>query len=142
MSGISDQFKLAVGWNNAGSLVSIVSITPTGDYRPFHAPDGWAEFDAGLERVRLDELGYLSGFAATAWKFAALSRWQYAYLRTTYTLGGVGYRGKVTVRTLDGSGLSFANFNAIIDIEKLPEEKRVSRNYQDITVKFLGLVAL
>lgn len=135
-------YKLAAGWNNAGSLVNITSITPTGDYRPFLPPDGWSQYDAGLVRVRLDNLGYFSGFATATWKWGALSRWQYSYLRTTYTLNANSYRGKVTVRTIGADGLSFSNFNAIIVIPKLPELDRLSRNYRDIEVKFVGLTPI
>lgn len=138
---IFTEFSLAAGWNNAGSLVRIESITPSGD-RSFVAPDGWSQFDLGVEKLRFDRLSTIVGFPATAWVWGGLTRKQYAYLVSTYSLGGVSYRGKVTVRTIKADGQTYANYNAIIDIPKLSTETRRGGAYENVKVNFLGLVAI
>lgn len=135
------QYQIAAGYNNAGALVNIESLTPSGD-RPFHVPDGWSQFDLGVEKIRLDRLSTLAGYPATAWVFAALTRKQYAYLQSTYTSGGASYRGKVTIKTIKADGQTFANYNAVMVLPKLTESQRRGGAYPDVKVQFIGLVAL
>lgn len=133
-------YQIAVGWNNAASLRSIESITPTND-SAFPPPSAYNGFDAGSVLVKGDGQTYLSGFAAFTWRFSHLTWAQYQYLIATYSTGGTSYSGKVTVRSRIQTG-SFANYNAILLLPKLPELQRTRKIYRDVEIRFTRLVAI
>lgn len=134
------EYALAYGNNNAASLQSIESITPSGD-RGFVAVQGYSSYDEGIVNVRQDGLIYISGYPTAAWVFSALTRKQYQYLQSNYTVGGTSLSGYVTVRTRKEDG-TFANFNAVLLLPKLPELNRRRKLYQDVTIRFVRLVAI
>lgn len=134
------EYKIVSGWNNASTLRSIESIIPSND-KPFPPPNAYSGFDAGQAIIRGDGQIYLAGFGAFSWAFKGLTRAQYQYLMATYSTGGNSYSGKVTVRSRIQDG-TFANYNAILLLPKLPELQRTRTVYQDVEIRFTRLVAL
>lgn len=132
-------FQLAVGYNNAANLTNIESITPSGDYRAFTVPDGFASYSPGQTKQRPDGIIYTSGYPTTTWRFGGMTRKQYIYLRDTYCNDGLS--GKVTVRTLKEDG-TYSNFNAVMIVPQLPELSRRGAAYEDVDVRFVRMVAL
>lgn len=133
------EFKLVAGYNNAGSLVNIEDITPSGDWRGFAVPDGFASYSPGERKTRPDGIDYTRGYPVVTWRFGGITRKQYLYLRSTYCSGGLS--GKVTVRTLKEDN-TYGNFNAVMHVPQLPELTRRLGSYEDCDVTFTRLVAL
>lgn len=133
-------YKIYPGWNNAGSLIDIQSITPPGD-KPFNAPQGYSSWDDGMLRVRADGVIYVTGFKQFAWRFGVLTAAQYRYLVSTYATDTDGYSGPVTVATRGRAG-TFANYNATINIPKLPDLTRKYLSYRDVDIPFTRVVAI
>lgn len=132
-------YKLAAGYNNAAGLVNIESITPSGD-KAFYPPQGVGAYDPGQFRIRGDGTVYVSGFAATEWLFSKITRAQVRYLQTTYC--NSGWSGKVTVATKTDNINTYANFNAVMVLTKLPESQRNFTIYRDYVVRFTRMEAI
>lgn len=132
-------FQLAAGYNNAAGLANIENITPSGDYRAFTVPDGFASYSPGQSKQRADGLVYTTGYPTVTWRFGGLTRKQYIYLRDTYCNDGLS--GKVTVRTLKEDG-TYGNFNAVMIVPQLPELSRRLGAYEDCDIRFIRMVAL
>lgn len=135
---ITTDYKIAAGYNEAGTLAAITGIIPTDD-QVFLEPLGFGFYSAGEFRPRADGLRYLAGFGSTKWIFSALTPAQYAYLRTTYCNGG--YSGKVTIRTPTGT-TTWANFNAVMQLPMPNEMQWSSGVWENVTVQFNRMVAL
>lgn len=133
-------YKIYPGWNNAGNLVDIQSITPTGD-KPFVAPQAYSSWDDGVLRIRADGVVYVTGFKQFTWRFSVLTVAQYQYLVSTYATDTLGYSGPVTVATRGRAG-TFANYNAYINIPKLPDLTRRYLTYRDTDILFTRVVAI
>jgi hypothetical protein len=131
-------YKIAAGYNNAGSLVNIETIVPTGD-SAFWPPEGYGGYRPGESVVRADGTEYVAGFASTVWHFKRLTRAQYSYLQSTYC--GGGWSGKVTIATRIGA-TSYANYNAILWLPKPADANRTFIRWIDIDLRFTRMVAL
>jgi hypothetical protein len=114
------EYKIAVGWDNVAGLTTLEGLTVTDDIQPFIYPKGVKQFDAGIRKTRADGTDYFVGWGSTRWVFGVLTWRQWAYIKQTFCAGG--YSGNVTVRTRT-SGLTYANFNAVL---KLPKEIELS----------------
>ncbi len=134
------EYAIAAGWNNTALLKTIESITPPSD-RPFYPVNGYSSFNPGAIRIRGDGSIYLAGYPSCGWRFSAMTRKQYQYLMSTYTVGGNSYSGKVTIRTRKDDG-TFANYNAVLLLPILPEVQRVLKLYRDVEIRFSRLVAI
>jgi hypothetical protein len=131
-------YKIAAGHNNAGSLVNIESITPSGD-RHFFPPEGFNNFNPGQANIRGDGLIGRSGSPSCFWVFSAMTRKQVAYLRTTYCNGG--YSGFVTIATRPDT-IAYANYNAVMILPDPDATNRHFLGYEDYRIQFTQLVAL
>lgn len=133
------EFKVVAGYNNAGTLANIEDITPSGDWRGFTVPDGFASYSPGQTKQRPDGIVYTTGYPTVTWRFGGITRKQYIYLRDTYCNDGLS--GKVTIRTLKEDH-TYGNFNAVMIVPQLPELTRRLGSYEDCDVRFIRLVAL
>lgn len=136
------QYALAAGHGQAGSLVNIETIKPTGDLYflyPSLAPN---KVIRGVLRRRLDGNDYVTGLASLTWLFGALTRAQWRYLQDTYTVGGNSYSGPVTVRSNSGEGGAYANYNAIIHVPPMHTLQYKPGGFPDVEVQFSNLEAL
>lgn len=137
------EYKLASGYNNAGSLVTVESIKPSGDIYAFTYPKSLGSGLIGLREMREDGLDYFRGFLYDEWNYTVMTRLQRLYLMNTFLAGN--YSGKVTVRTrIDAE--TYANYNAVMHIPQ-PGEMGVNAQRQKkwrggVTISFTRMVAL
>jgi hypothetical protein len=140
---MADEYQIASGHNNAGSLVDITAIVPSGDVAYF-APKAWHLFTNGAVRVRANGAFLASGFKSTTWKFGAMTNAQYEYLRDNYYEDATNGNA-VTIRTrgIDGA---YANYNARILLPRRSEQ-RADKGHpnlymEEVDVRFIRLEAL
>jgi hypothetical protein len=132
-------YKLAAGHNNAGGLIPITSITDGTNalVEPLVLP----HYLRGVPRVRCDGRRSFAGQASTAFLFSMLTVPQWHYLRTTY-------EGLVTVRLTLNQGLTFANYNAVLqlpeinDLEYVINDSIAKPALSNVRVELLRLTAL
>lgn len=132
-------YRIAAGNNNAAGLVNIESITPTSD-KPFSAPNNFGQFDPGQFRIRADGKVYVAGFGVASWVFSAMTKAQYRYLMETYCNNS--YSGLVTIRTRTDDPDTYANYNAVMILPKLPEMRKVTSGFADCSVRFMRLESI
>lgn len=132
-------YAVAVGYNNAAGLTNLETIKPVGDIRYFCVVEGYANYDPGVEKLRLDGLKYYVGWPSTKWIFNILTRKQYEYLRDTFC--GGGYTGQVTINTTTDRE-AYGHFNAIIDIPKLTAQQRHYIVFEDFPITFRKMVGI
>ena len=138
-------FRIASGYNQPlGSLVNIETIVPTGD-QAFYPPVSYGEYDPGTFKLRGNGRLYLSGHASTAWAWTGnpggrLTPAQDRYLSDTYA--GGGRDGTVTIYSPMEVQGTYARYNAVMTLPKLPEAGRNFHNLQTYTVRFTRLEAL
>lgn len=132
-------YALAPGWNNIEDLVVIEGLTPFGgtEIQQFQ---GWATYDPGQFIIRGDSSLYIAGYPTALWKFGWLSRDQLYYFMTTY--GNAGYSGQVTVATTSDIPDVLTIYNAIMIIDKLPNQNNYFGQYLDATIRFTRMVAI
>lgn len=136
------QYAIAAGHGQAGSLVNIETIKPSGDkyfLYPSLAPN---RLSRGLLRRRADGANYLTGLASVTWVFAGLTRAQWRYLQDTYTVGGDSYSGPVTLRTKSGETDAYANYNAVLNLPPMDGLQYKPGGFPDFEVQFTHLEAL
>lgn len=104
-------YKIAAGWDQAGSLALIGGITATSDVK-FAEPAAQQNYSPGKPLLRLDLNTTMVGVSSQVW-IMGVTWLQYTYLRTTYCAGGYG--GKVTIRTRWQGG-NYANYNSVLSI--------------------------
>lgn len=130
-------YKLAAGWNNAGSLSSIESIIAIEGVFP--APYG--TYNPGVRKIRGDGTLYIAGSPSCQWPFAVVPSYaKHKALMTTYCNGG--YSGKVTVATRTDDSATYSNFNAIMTLPFLTEVRTEPGQYQDYIITFTRMVAI
>jgi hypothetical protein len=139
---MADEYQIASGHDNAGSLVDITTIVPSNDVA-FFPPKAWPAYSEGRVIPRSDGSFAHTGFIRTQWKFDALTNEQYNYLYDNYFMDATN-QNKVTIRTRSRSG--YANYNARI---KMPDRAnlRVDKGhpnlyYLDVEIDFIRLEAL
>jgi hypothetical protein len=110
MTLFDPELKIAAGHNNVAGLVSIESITATGDSRPYSIPTAWFNYVPGQFKVRTDQTIYIRGKPSTAWVFTYMTKNQLVYLQDTYCAGS--YDGNVTIRTRLRDNGAYLNMNA------------------------------
>jgi len=132
-------YALAPGYNNQDELVVIEGLTPFGE-TPIQAFQGWATYDPGQFIIRGDGSLYISGYPTAEWKFAWLSRDQLYYFMTEY--GNAGYSGPVTVLTTSDIPDTLITFNAMMVIDKLPNQNAYFDQYLDATIRFTRMVPI
>ncbi len=143
------QYKIAAGYNvGSGSLVNIETIKPTGDTY-FYPPQSYGFYNPGGDIIRGDGSLYVQGYPSTQWVWAGnpsgrLTPGQEYYLQTTYCNGGRS--GQVTILTTTdvvSSGVpTYARFNAIIRLSKLPDSGKNFKNFGQFVAYFTRMVAL
>lgn len=133
-------YQLAYGNNNAAGLTAIESIIPPNDVG-FYPLEGWAGYDDGIVNIRQDGLTIISGYPSAVWLFRVMTRAQLRYLYAHYTVGGNSLSGYITVRTMIKDG-TFANFNGVILLPKLPDVNRKLSRIRDVNIRFARLVAI
>lgn len=112
---MTDEYQLAQGWNNAGSLAPV-------DPQPkVFGQKAARRTQAG------DRLIYEDGFRSTVWKFGYLTLPQWKALQDSVGIGDGTPSAKVTVRTTKNYQHEFANFNAIIVEPDFPDEAQYDR---------------
>lgn len=137
MVRIFQDYRIGAGYNVAlNSLVNIETIQPAND-RYFVVVNSFGSYDPGVQRIRGDGLGYFAGFASLIWRFAGMTFAQHTYLRNTYCAGG--YTGKVTIYTRLDNFSTYARYNAILDVRKLPELRKRVNAFADVDVIFRRL---
>jgi hypothetical protein len=135
-----NDYRIAVGHNNAAGLVNIESITPSGD-EPFDAPDGLGKYRLSPNRVvRGNGLMFHQGLPSTRWEFATITQAQVRYLMETYCSNG--YSGFVTIRTQTDNKEVYANFNAVMNLTDPSENSLIYPIYENYIVSFTRMVAL
>lgn len=113
-------YRIAATYNQAlGSLVNVETIKPTGD-RYFYAPMAYGFASPGVQKVRLNGVGYRAGFPYVIWYFKVATRAQYEYLSSTYCSSG--YSGQVTIYTTLGKS-TYARYNAVLILPSTAEQE-------------------
>lgn len=139
MSCTQPLYALAPGWNNIDDLVVIEGLAPFGE-TPIQAFRGWATYDPGQFVIRGDGTLYISGYPTAQWIFGWLSRDQLYYFQTTY--GNAGYSGKVTVATTSDIPDTLTIYNAVLIIDKLPNQNPYFNQYLDAVIRFTRMVPI
>lgn len=139
------EYQLAVGYNNAAGLRGLEGIFISNDFQPFKAFRSWGTYSPGEVIIRGDGTEAYDGYPTCQWIFGGMTRLQLDYLMTTYC--GGGYSGRVTVRTVtDAVGvdgrLTYANFNAVMRLTRLPDATVRGRAYANYPITFTRMVAL
>ncbi len=129
-------YKLAAAWNNAAGLSPIETILAVEGMYP--APLG--TYDPGERRKTGDGLDYFRGYPSCQWPFVFIYWAKHKSLMSTYCAGS--YSGKVTVRTRIDDSANYANFNAIINLPKLPDTRPESLRFEDYIITFTRMVAI
>jgi len=106
------ELKIAASFNNAAGLVSIASITASGDTRPFVAPMAWFNFSPGQFKIRLNQNRYISGKQNGAFTFTFMTKNQWLHFSDTWC--GGGYTGEITIQTRLRSPNTVVIANAIV----------------------------
>ena len=105
----------------------------------------YGEYDPGVMKLRGNGRLYLSGYGSTAWAWTGnpggrLTPKQNEYLSDTYCGGSLD--GTVTIYTQTDVKGTYARYNAVMTLPKLPEAGRNFNNLQSYTVRFTRLVGL
>jgi len=130
-------YRIAAGYNVAlGSLTNIESITVAG-YK-FRAPQVYGTYNPGDYRYRGDGTVYQAGYASVVWKFGALTRGQYEYLRDTIL--SAAYSGKVTIYTRLGAA-TYTRMNAVMVLPKPVDTDGLFYAYKAVDVLMTRLAA-
>lgn len=117
MDLLLDDYKWAVGYNNAAGLALVSSTIPSTD-EAFNRGEiilALPNYNPGVPKIRGTGLISYAGYKSTKWGFGYWTLLQYEYLQTTFA-GALGkYTGFVTIRTRIGN-TAFANYNGIMNI--------------------------
>lgn len=133
------EYQLAAGNNNAGGLVTIEGVVPSGG-RPFPPLRMYGTYSEGVRKVRSTGTLFTSGFNTVAWSWSALTKGQFRYLQETYCSDG--YSGLVTVRTQTDDPGVYANYNAIMTLPEHTSSRRRGPFFVDVVVVFSRLEAI
>ena len=143
MDLLTDDYKWAVGYNNAAGLALVSTTVPSSD-EAFNRGEivlALPNYNPGIPKIRGIGLVTYSGFKATKWMFGYWTLPQYAYLQTTFA-GGLGqYQGFVTIRTRIGN-TGFANYNAIINIPTPNQMEYADQRYVAPALTFTRMRAI
>ena len=121
-------YKLAQGWNNAGSLSD---VTPQ--------PRSLGIL-AGRRTQAGDRVIYEDGFRSVKWQWGFLTIDQWSALLTQAGLGDGTPSAKVTISTPRNYDRAFTNYNAVIVMPNLPDETRFEMSvFQDINITLQSL---
>ncbi len=142
MTIFQPDYQIAVGHNNAGGLATLEGITPSGDIYAFQPFQVYPNYSAGEFAIRADGLLYVRGYPFQEWRFALMSWVQFRYLQTTYCNGG--YAGEVTIRTRLEDPTTYANYNAVMRLPQLINQRRISsaKSLNDVIVTHTRIVAI
>ena len=128
-------YQIAVGFNNVGSLVNVEDIQDL-DGNKFASPNV-----LNLNENLTPTVGLTvsrSGYEIVTWNLTLLTS-QYAYFRTTYLNGG--YDGAVTIRTTTEQFNTYANYNARLRIPPPAQLTREGLAYRvPLTVALVELI--
>ncbi len=134
-------YQWVSGFDNAGSLVNVEDDVPRHLSKQLFYPQGRANFDDGMVRIRADGLSYTTGFKSFTWPLNVLTYAQWAYIQTNYATGGIGLSGKMTVRTRLIGG-TYANYNAILILPNPPDENKRFVALRNTELRFARAVAI
>lgn len=146
---LTDEYKWAVAYNNAGSLALVSTTIPSGD-KPFNFRPGEVvgnevlalpNYSLGVRKIRGNGRSMFSGYSSTIWKFGAWTLPQYLYLQTTFCGGAGHFDGLVTIRTTTG-GVAYANYNAVMNIPQPSEMEYDGLHYIAPIITYTRMVAL
>lgn len=133
--------KWATGFNNAAGLVSVEDTAPT--YMGSGLILMARPVDDGIKRARPDKLNYTTGFQTIVWVAAAMSDDQYNYIQDTFTVGGISYSGKMTIRTqIQANTATYANYSVVLDLPKPNELERVPGGFLNVEIRYIVEAAL
>jgi hypothetical protein len=130
--------QIVAGWNNAGTLVNIETITVSGTR--FEPVDDLSGYEPGAPYVDGDGITKYNGFARLTWISGSVTHAQYWYIHDTILAGA--FSGKVTVKTRTASLASYANYNAILTIDPSTAINWVAGAVSDFVWKFVLREAL
>jgi hypothetical protein len=131
-------YKIAAGWNNAGSLTNIGAVVPSSNIR-FFEPVARPSWNPGTIKIRLDALTYVAGYPSQVWLFQFMTFAQYAHFRTTWC--GGAYSGKVTIRTRYQNA-NYFNANAIAILPVPDSFQATGQGYQNVSVLMRKIIAI
>lgn len=137
---LTEEAKIAVGYNNAAGLVLFTSIVPSGD-RAFTEPLELPHYNPGIAKVRGTGMSSRAGFPSTRHLFGYWTLPQYLHLQVTFCGGEGFYEGFVTVRTRIG-GSSAANYNAILKLPTPDEMEYQGQHYLSPVITYTRMKAL
>jgi hypothetical protein len=137
-------YRIASGWDvPLNDMLLVEDSFPLYDGQTLKV-SGRGTYDAGIVRVRGDQLTTITGIEAVTWNIPILSINQYTHWQRFYSRGGQGLSGKVTIYTpiedvsFSGGGLdNFVQINAIFFIPKQVEIERLQKTYQGAPVRFV-----
>lgn len=121
-------YKIATGWNNAGSLNDVVPQPRS------------LGIVAGRRTQGGDRVIYEDGFRSVKWQWGFMSTAQWSSFLTTAGLGDGTPSAKVTISTPRNYDRAFTNYNAVIVMPNLPDDTRFEMSvFQDIAVMLQSL---
>jgi len=133
------EYALSPGYNSDDFTV-ITGLVPYEGAEPILAVRGWSFYDPGIMTVRGDGTFLIEGYPTTSWNFSLLDKYQLKYLMDTFC--GGGYSGLVTVRTTSDIPDTLIDFNAVMTIDKLPNQNAYFGYYLPATIRFTRMVAI
>lgn len=143
MPNINPRYSYAIGAGYnlpLGSLTNVELIIPTGG-TPFYPPESYGTYDPGDDRIRGDGTLYQAGFAFCEWRWGGrITRLQISHLQDTYCAGGRS--GKVTIYTKTDDANTYARYNALMLLPKLPDSRHSFTIQQDYNVRMTRMQAL
>jgi hypothetical protein len=115
-------YQLAPDYDNVGSLATLEGTVPTGGSRGYPPVNAYPGYDPGVERARGNLQLFHSGYPVVTWVLQGVDYWMEQYLRDTYCSSG--YSGNVTCKTTTEDHDSYANYNAVMRLEKRRDIQR------------------
>jgi hypothetical protein len=125
----------ATGWDNSGNLQEVRQDLPVFSGSIYGADPATPNDSPGNIQIRADGLSSVNGYRIINWVFDLLTREQWTYIQTTYTVGGSSYSGKMTIRTLDEDN-TYTNLNAYMYLPPKAQLERDNDFYLGVTISF------
>lgn len=125
----------ATGFDNVAGLQEVRQDLPVFPGSAYGADPATPNDNPGNIQVRADKLSSVNGYRIITWRFDLLTREQWAYIQTTYTVGGSSYSGLMTIRTLDEDN-SYTDLNATMYLPPKSQMDRDGDFYLGVEVSF------
>jgi hypothetical protein len=127
--------QIAAGWNNAGSLANITSLTGVTDGYAFQPVNDRGQYSEGVVRQLTTGGEYFEGYPSVRFISPWISDGQIERLKTTY-------RGNCTLKhhiseSVTSSDVQTSNVIFNLDLAQLQNLERIADGYKDFVWTFI-----